>query len=95
MWISRKEFDALADKVAKLEKRQDETERNFPDSTHITVFKDYGIYYWPSIGHMKSERIKISTIIYRILDKLGLDLKYQDGSPAKVEITDKPKKAKK
>mgnify|MGYP001617423515 CR=1 FL=1 len=91
MWVSRKEFKQLSDRVVELESRHKSIERDLSGTTHLTVYKDtpYGLYTWPC--SIPSERISVHTLIYRILDKIGMELKYQDGAPAAVQMLDKPK----
>lgn len=97
MWVSKKEMDALLKRLRDLEdwKRYDSSHHDFtvfkqqkPETYGGILFPNYGGYTPPP-----SKTISVKDVVERICDRLGLELVYEEGTPAKVEMKKKAKAA--
>ena len=80
MWVSRREFDSLRDRVKKIE---DST--RYDDPNYITVY-NLVPGGWPYGYPIPSQRIAVKDLIMRVLNHLGMGLKYREGQPAGVDL---------
>ena len=90
MWISRKEWQEVQDRLKAVENRLRELSYMVHDATEVTVYaKPTGPYY-PGINVDKTE-IPISSVLYNLMEKLGLELVYVKGQPTRADLqTKKP-----
>jgi hypothetical protein len=94
MWISRKEFYALKDELAELKRSvADMAEGNIftvYDKERLDFHYRVNMYYCP-ISSVPHERLSVKDAISRILEKLGMEMAYVSGSPARVALEKKAK----
>jgi hypothetical protein len=92
MWINRKEWRDLKAEVAELRRQH---ESHVVDVCNFIVYdpvalkqrRDFGDFYSP----IPKQRIAVRTVVERILDKLGMELVYVEGQPARVNVQAKVK----
>ncbi len=77
MWVSRDEWNNMKERIAALERR--------PTSPAITVY-DYeqSGYGYP----IDNQQITHERVLKSIMSKLGMELKYVRGQPARIDVTD-------
>lgn len=92
MWISKKKFDALVARVDELETCQRKASDDASMQATFMVYKDYGSNF--PTWRPRSKTITVKEVVESILYRLGMELKYVDGTPERVAVQD-VKKVKK
>lgn len=92
MWVSRRKFTELADRLRKLEERLNERDH------FTTVYDEAAIAAWrnsyaslPYYGHIAQRRVSYAEAMHAVLGHLGLKLQYVAGKPESVKLTEEPK----
>lgn len=94
MWISRKEYNTLLDRLMLLEQWRDNQSPAKPES--FTAYGGYVNEYGIRVidRWTPSMEITVKDAVQKILTHLGLRLNYVEGEPERVDLEPIAKKAK-
>ena len=98
MWVSSKEFRELKQQVDELKRSHDRLVTDIVEGRNFTVYepkalerrRNYSTFF-DCYSPIPEQRISLKDVVQHILDKLGIELVYVEGTPAKVDMQKKPK----
>ena len=83
MWVSRKRFQALEQRIRELERSNECAGFTLYEEKMLKAYHDAGIWEYSNIPH---QDLSQRQAIERILSHIGVELKYVEGTPATVAL---------
>ena len=97
MWISDKKFKELAERLHQLEQWKSRHEADVRDGRNFTVYDEaalkqrleYASFYPMVYYAIPQQDISVKEVVLKIIAKLGMEIVYVEGTPAKAEMQKK------